>query len=304
MSIYHTNTDFDFSKIHLAQPIVTANGSFFSKINVTSSDESLFIYTPKGITKQGIVTTKDKSYTDLLFTSSNTNLIQWISLLEERLQQLIYDKKDLWFATENIELDDIQNAFVPMIKIYKNTNYLLRSYIQQSKHQLKGEPLLVYNESEQPCSLSDISDQTNLITILEIQGIKFSQKSFHVPILIKQIMIFQKTSFNHILIKTLENSKEESTKDPIEMQPMHEKEKEEEQEEPIVQEQPKEIEISEINMDIDLNSLDNITLKNPLDTYNDLIKKMKESALQAKEAYSTAKDLKEQFNIEDELPIL
>ena len=57
-------------------------------------------------------------------------------------------------------------------------------------------------------------------------------------------------------------------------------------------------------MDIDLNSLDNITLKNPLDTYNDLIKKMKESALQAKEAYSTAKDLKEQFNIEDELPIL
>jgi hypothetical protein len=37
---------------------------------------------------------------------------------------------------------------------------------------------------------------------------------------------------------------------------------------------------------------------------NALIDKIKESSLQAKTAYSIAKDLKEQFNIEDELPLL
>jgi len=100
MTIYYPNTEFDFSKLHLAQPIVTANGSFFSKINISGADDPLFIYTPKGVTRQGIVSTNNKTYTDLLFTSTNTNIIQWVSLLEERLQQLIYEKRDSWFDAE------------------------------------------------------------------------------------------------------------------------------------------------------------------------------------------------------------
>jgi uncharacterized protein YbaR (Trm112 family) len=273
----------------LAQPIVTANGSFFSKINVTSADESLFMYTPKSVTKQGIVTTKDKMYTDLSFTSSNTNMIQWISTLEERLQQLIYEKKDTWFATENIEMDDIQNAFVPIIKIYKNSNYVLRAYIQQSKYQLKGEPLLIYNESEQPCTLQNITETTPIITILEIQGIKFSQKSFHVPIVIKQIMLFQ-TSFTQCLIKKETQSLE-----------IQKEEQQEEQQE--VQQEVQEPDIKLI--EVDTHSLeDAITIKNPIEQYNEILKKIKQSSLEAQEAYLIAKELKQQFNIEEELPIL
>ena len=292
MTIYYPDMDFDFSKLHLSQPIVTANGSFFSKINVTTNDETLFIYTPKSITKQGIVVTKDKMYTDLSFTTTNTNLFQWISTLEERLQQLIYEKKDIWFATENIELDDIQNAFVPIIKIYKNSNYVLRAYMQQSKQQIKGEPLLIYNESEQSCTIQDITDTTPIITILEIQGIKFSQKSFHIPIVIKQIMIFQKTSFTQCLIKPAEPIKGEEK--PI-VEPLAK---------PIakhVAEPENKIEI----IDVDPTSAkESITIKNPLEQYNNIVEKIKQFSFEAKEAYSIAKELKQQFNIEAELPIL
>jgi hypothetical protein len=293
MTIYQPDMDFDFSKLHLAQPIVTANGSFFSKINVTSNDESLFIYTPKSVTKQGMVVTKDKMYTDLSFTSSNTNMIQWISTLEERLQQLIYEKKDVWFATENIELDDIQNAFVPIIKIYKNSNYVVRAYLQQSKHQLKGEPLLIYNESEQPCTVTDITDSTPIITILEIQGIKFSQKSFHIPIIIKQIMLFQKTSFTQCLIKPTDTEPIiKPAEQPVE-QPV----------EPMNNSKDVETEIKIINVDTERLE-DAITIKNPLEQYNAIVEKIKQSSLEAKEAYLIAKELKQQFNIEEELPIL
>jgi len=296
MTIYQPDMDFDFSKLHLAQPIVTANGSFFSKINVTSNDESLFIYTPKSVTKQGMVVTKDKMYTDLSFTSSNTNIIQWISTLEERLQQLIYEKRDVWFATENIELDDIQNAFVPIIKIYKNSNYVVRAYLHQSKQQLKGEPLLIYNESEQPCTVKDITDSTPIITILEIQGIKFSQKSFHVPIIIKQIMLFQKTSFTQCLIKPTEH-KEEFITQSNEKSKTHSIKVAE----PEVKEPEEEIKI----INVDTERLDDvITIKNPLEQYNAIVEKIKQSSLEAKEAYLIAKELKQQFNIEEELPIL
>lgn len=305
MTIYHPNTDFDFAKIHLAQPIVTANGSFFSKINVSTRDESLFIYTPKSVTRQGIVTTKDKIYTDLSFVSANTNIIQWIASLEERLQQLIYEKRDVWFATENIELDDIQNAFVPILKIYKNSNYLLRSYVQQSKQQLKGEPLLIYNESEQPYALSDINENTQLITILEIQGVKFSQKCFHIPIIIKQIMVFQNTSFQQCLIKPALSTeiKKESSPEPV-TQPTLETFTENSLD-ISVKESPLETSNEPTEINIDINNLeDTINLKDPIQEYNAMVEKIKQSTLQAKEAYLIAKDLKQQFNIEDELPIL
>jgi hypothetical protein len=309
MTIYQPDMDFDFSKLHLAKPIVTANGSFFSKINVSAADESLFIYTPKSVTKQGIVITKDKMYTDLSFTSSNTNMIQWISTLEERLQQLIYEKKDTWFATENIELDDIQNAFVPIIKIYKNSNYVLRSYIQQSKYQLKGEPLLIYNESEQPCTLQDISETTPIITILEIQGIKFSQKSFHVPIVIKQIMLFQ-TSFTQCLIKTepqtlLTEPQIEQVEPQVEQIEQVEPQVEP-QVESQIESQIEQVEEPDIKtVEVDTNSLDEvISIKNPIEQYNEIVKKIKQSSLEAQNAYLIAKELKQQFNIEEELPIL
>ena len=307
MTIYQPDMDFDFSKLHLAKPIVTANGSFFSKINVTSSDESLFIYTPKSVTKQGIIITKDKMYTDLSFTSSNTNMIQWISTLEERLQQLIYEKKDTWFATENIEIDDIQNAFVPIIKIYKNSNYVLRSYIQQSKYQLKGEPLLIYNESEQPCTLQDITETTPIITILEIQGIKFSQKSFHVPIVIKQIMLFQ-TSFTQCLIKpdcNLQSLETENSEKVETIEPQEKVETIEPQETVETIEPQVEVELDIKTIDVDTNSLEDvITIKNPIEQYNEIVKKIKQSSLEAQNAYLIAKELKQQFNIEEELPIL
>jgi hypothetical protein len=286
MTIYHPTDSFDFSKLQLSHPVISSTGTFFSKLTMSPTDDPLFIYTPKSTTKQGIVNTNNKIYTDISFTSANSNIIQWVSSLEEKLQQLIYEKRDVWFATENIELDDIQNAFIPVLKIYKNTNYLLRCYIQQSKQQLKGEPLFIYNENEQPCSISDITDTTQMITILEIQGIKFSQKCFHVPIMIKQIMLFEKTSFTNCLIRQgIQEVK------PQEVKPVKE----------VIKEDIEEVEdINIVNLD-EYESSDTINLKNPIQEYNAILQQMEEYNQHAKEAYKKALDIKQQYNIDDEL---
>ena len=296
MTIYQPNDSFDFSKLQLSHPVMSSSGTFFSKLTLSPTDDPLFIYTPKSTTKQGIVNTNNKIYTDISLTTINSNIIQWMSSLEEKLQQLIYEKRDVWFATENIELDDIQNAFIPILKIYKNTNYLLRCYIQQSKQQLKGDPLLIYNENEQPCSISDINENTNMITILEVQGIKFSQKCFHVPIMIKQIMIFEKTVFTNCLIKQI---------NPQEVK----QEKQEKQELapqisqlPEVKQDIKE-EIEDLNI-VDLDkyeTADIINLKNPIDEYNAIVQQMEEYNQHAKQAYMKALELKQQYDIDDEI---
>ena len=64
-----------------------------------------------------------------------------------------------------------------------------------------------------------------------------------------------------------------------------------------------ETEIKIINVDTERLE-DAITIKNPLEQYNAIVEKIKQSSLEAKEAYLIAKELKQQFNIEEELPIL
>jgi len=58
-------------------------------------------------------------------------------------------------------------------------------------------------------------------------------------------------------------------------------------------------------IDVDTsNAKETITIKNPLEQYNNIVEKIKYFSFEAKEAYLIAKELKQQFNIEEELPIL
>jgi hypothetical protein len=201
MAIHQVGRDFDFSKVHLANPVPLNNGNFFTKINHTASDECLFVYTPKCSTKTGVVTVGTKTYMDIVFTAANTNFLEWVHSLEERLQVLMFEKRDSWFSDE-LELDDIQSVFMPMLKVYKGAQqYVMRVYLQQGKR-LAEKPPQVYDENETPKTLSDIRPGSDLIAILDIQGIKFSQKCFTVNVSVKQLMIVDHApAFTQCLIK-------------------------------------------------------------------------------------------------------
>ncbi len=200
MAIHQVGRDFDFTKVHLANPVPLQNGTFFTKINHTAADDSLFVYTPRCSTKTGIVTSGTKSYMDLVFTTSNTNFLEWTHSLEERLQHLVYEKRDAWFSDE-LEMDDIQSVFMPIIKVQKGS-YVMRVYLQQGKRLAEKLPQ-VYDEHETPRSLADVKVGSEVIAILDIQGIKFSQKCFAVTAVVKQLMIVDRAqaAFSQCLIK-------------------------------------------------------------------------------------------------------
>lgn len=198
MAIHHVGLGFDFNKIHLAKPIPLQNGAYFTKINHTTTDEPLFVYTPRCVTKSGIVTSGTKTYMDLIFTTANTNFIEWVHSLEERMQTLMYEKRDVWF-TEELELDDIQSVFMPMFKVSKGF-YVMRVYLQQGK---RIEPTPIFDENETPRTAADVLPGSNIIAILDIQGIKFCQKSFTVLVNVKQLMIVEHAPvFTQCLIKS------------------------------------------------------------------------------------------------------
>ena len=200
---------FDFSKLTLAQPVGIQGGAYFTKI--LNNNKPLYIQTTKSLTKQGFVKSGKKYYCDLMFDNNSELLINWFEKLEDKCQNLIYEKADSWFQNA-LEMNDVESAFNSIIRIYKSGKYyLVRTNIKNSPN---GEPSIkIYNESELPLGISDIKTETNIISILEIQGIKFTSRNFQIEIELKQVMVLNNDPiFESCLIKTSKTQKSEYIK--------------------------------------------------------------------------------------------
>ena len=205
-SIVSNFNDFNFDGLSLAQPHAIQGGTYFTRL--TNASDSLYVQTPKCSTKQGITKTEHKIYTDLMFSQDETEFIEWLEHLETKLQKLIFDKRTSWFHND-LELDDIENAFSSMTRSYKSgKNYLVRCSLGKGNNNSLKQDIRIFNESEKDIKLDDVKPGDKVITILEISGIRFSSRSFHVDIYVKQLMVFQNDSpFQSCLIKPVEHVK-------------------------------------------------------------------------------------------------
>ena len=203
-NIVEPNDQFDFSKLLLTHPVSIPGGAYFTKI--LNSSKSLYVQTLKSVTRQGIVKNGKKYSCELMFDSQSAETIHWFERLEETCQKLLFEKNEQWFQN-SLEPNDIETAFIPVIRIFKSGKYyLVRSNIKATN---EDQPMIkVYNENKQPMMTTDITNETNIMALLEIQGIKFTTRSFQIEIEMKQIMILNDDAFfDNCLIKTQSKKK-------------------------------------------------------------------------------------------------
>ena len=198
-NIIEPNETFDFSKLSLAHPTGIQGGAYFTKIE--HNKKPLYIQTSKSQTRQGFVKTGKKYYCDLMFDKNAESLINWFENLETRCQHLIFERRDTWFQN-SLEESDIETAFNSIIRVYKSGKfYLVRTNIKNNHNNLPT--IKIYNEQEIPLTMDDIKTETNIISILEVQGIKFTSRNFQIDIELKQIMVLDdEPIFENCLIKT------------------------------------------------------------------------------------------------------
>jgi hypothetical protein len=268
---YDDKTSGLFDMMSLANPQRLPGGAYFSKI-LLGGENSFIFQTPKCITKNGIVKTNKKIYTDLLFSSDNDTFIQWVEKLETATQYLIFEKRELWFHNE-MELADIEYFFNPSIRLYKHNKYLFRSYIQSPKHIKEAFSIQIYDENENNLTIEDIQKDQKVICILEVLGIKFTATSFHIEYCLRQMMVINDTPlFSKCLIKrkTLVKSKEEYSKPKEELgEPPKEELGEppkEEFGEPPEPPEPRKVSIEEPEVSLEIHDL-----SNALQEVNDLV---------------------------------
>ncbi len=185
INIVEPAVDFDFKQLHLGSPTTLSGGSYFTRIFLNS--KPLCIQAPKSLTKNGFVKSGKKIYADLMFSNNDSIFVQWVENLEEKCQELIFNKKDQWFQNQ-LEKDDIESAFTSPLKVYKSGKfYLLRTNVKQN--------IKIYNENDELLNVEDIKDNTNVVCIIEIQGIKFTAKNFQIEFEVKQSMVVSPDPF-------------------------------------------------------------------------------------------------------------
>ena len=182
-SIHTADKEFDFHKLVLTPPTVMSGGNYF--IRYVMDGAPLYIQPPKCKTKGGVAKSGKRHYTDLLFNHENAEFIQWMEDLETHTCNAIYENRAKWFETD-MELSDVENYFASPLKIYKSGKfYLARTNISARLGKIS---LKIYNESEEEVDADTIDENTEIVTILEVQGIKCSARSFQIEIEIKQMM--------------------------------------------------------------------------------------------------------------------
>ena len=188
-NIYDTSDkllSFDFSKLILSKPTLISGGNYF--IRFKKENIPIYIQPPSCNTRNGFVKNGRKYYTDLLFTNEDEYIIQWFEKLEEHCIQYIYNRRNEWFDGD-MEKADIENYFTSLLKIYKSGKfYSVRTNIPTA---LEKPIIKIYDEDENIVDFTTIDENTKLMNILEVQGIKCSPRSFQIEIEMKQALVMR-----------------------------------------------------------------------------------------------------------------
>lgn len=205
-NIHEPTRDFLFAQLSIISPTSVSGGAHFSKLLMNK--QPLYIQTPKCKTKQGIVKSGKKLYSDLVFTHEDEEFIHWLETLENTVRKMIYDNRTKWFDVELSE-EDIENYFTPTIKLFKSGKmYLVRvNANSKTSGSITVSNMKIYDENEQAIEMDTIDDKTSMITIVEVQGVKCSTKSFQIELELKQIMVLKPIDlFQKCIIKTANHS--------------------------------------------------------------------------------------------------
>lgn len=199
-SILTIDEHFDFEKLTLVKPNSIGAGLYFCKL--LYNKQPFILQAPECKTKNGIVSTTKKEYIDVLYQNSSVILLEWFEQFQKKIIELLYnDKKNLF--EDDIEKDDIETLFMPLLKLYKGGKfYTFRANILSNSY-LENSVFKYYDEDLLECNTGTITSETRLIPLLEFKGIKISSKNFALEIELKQLMKVESDNnlFNQCLIK-------------------------------------------------------------------------------------------------------
>ena len=297
--------------LRLTTPTVVQNGnSHFTRI--LFDDSPLYFQTPRCDTKQGIVTTTTKkTYYDLILDSNSetshttkefTAFVDWIQTLEDAVVKLLHTNGKLWFR-DPLSEDDIRGLFTSPLKPLKGGSQLaLRINVPTSVTRALQYACTVFDENEKLVHLNYVTPEHQLISIIEVLGVRFTSSSFHLDLASKQIaVVTNQPLFQTCIIKkdiglldTHLNPpvmKKKDTSSPEASSNLH-----------VEVEEIKSLTEADIKLTSDGKEQDIVHIHDPMQVYYSLYKAALKRAREAKresiQAFLDAKNIKNTYNLD------
>ena len=188
-NIVEPNASFEFSQLTCISPSSLGGGNYFIRILQKNGQKPFYIQPPKCTTKQGIVKSGKKMYVDLLFRHEDEPFHEFLEHLETFCKNQLFHYREKWFDSSLTE-DVIDESFIPVSKMYKSGKFhSVRSLIPT---RLGKSNLKLFDENENEVAFDQIEpNSSSLLTIVEIQGIRCSARSFQLDLEIKQMMLLK-----------------------------------------------------------------------------------------------------------------
>ena len=189
--IHEPTSEFAFDRVTLTAPVAISGGNHYMKYLMNG--KPLYLQTPVCKVKGGVhldICGNKRPFCDLMFTNENEAWIRWMEDLEVHTCRYMFDRREKWFASD-LDMADMENYFQSPLKIYKSGKfYLARTMVPV---RLGKVTLKIYDDAEREIDPSTITEDTDVMTIIQVQGIKCSARSFQVELELKQMLVLSPT---------------------------------------------------------------------------------------------------------------
>ena len=172
---------------------------YVSTLNFGSSDAAFTLLLPQCATKAGIIEQSSKTYVDLLFESSSSDVKELVDLLiamEEEAAKQLHSRSGEWFEgnAEQMTVQSFEDMFTPVVRyVNRQRNVCVRVHIPTSSRGIKqastGYDCDVYDKIGKTRLLSDIRADTQIRPLVEVKEIRMTSTSLNLHLNLVECMI-------------------------------------------------------------------------------------------------------------------
>ena len=166
--------------------------SYFGSFSFGETLQPLYIQTPKVKCKVNVSDLKDKKnpYLEIEIPSTNFDLYDlFLSIDDQNIKNTLH-KSEEWFQKE-IPLEAIDDMYKRITKPFKKgENPTMKFRLPVIKNEIQTT---VYNQQRIFVNIEDIKEDSEVILILHLRGLKFLKHFFYCDCYISQIKLFQDT---------------------------------------------------------------------------------------------------------------
>lgn len=186
-------------KFNYTKPI-KFNNSYFGQMSYNENNEPIYIQTPKLRVKTNIkeVLQQKNPYLEVIIPKNKLDFYDLFINIDDRNIKTTFSKSKEWFG-KALPLEAIDEMYKPMTKGFKkNTEPTVKYKLPIIKGKVQCS---VYNQSRSFIDINEVKENSEVILILHLKGLKVLKQNYFCDCYITQIKLFQEKDLKYNIIE-------------------------------------------------------------------------------------------------------